>query len=106
MNVTSNYSKRGSASQALQRLSSQQNTSYRCRAAIHDRLEDTAREPRGMCVSHKKLGVRLFRCDRRKELVCRLNLWRMELFKYMKACHGVAGSNGVRSTLSPPRCRH
>ena len=26
--------------------------------------------------------------------------------KYMKACHGVAGSNGVRNTLSPPRCRH
>ena len=37
-----------------------------------------------------------------KELVCRLNLWRMELFKYMK----VGSSNGVRSTLSSPRCRH
>jgi hypothetical protein len=24
---------------------------------------------------------------------------RMELFKYMKACYGVAGSNGVRNTL-------
>jgi hypothetical protein len=31
--------------------------------------------------------------------VCRLNLWRMELFKYMKVCHGVR-------RLPPPRCRH
>jgi hypothetical protein len=52
------------------------------------------------------LSVRLLRWDGRKELVCRLNLWRMELFTYMKTCHGVAGSNGVRSTLSPPRCCH
>jgi hypothetical protein len=39
-------------------------------------------------------------------LVCRLNLWRMKLFKYMKVCHGVAGSRGVRNTLSSPHCRH
>jgi hypothetical protein len=29
------------------------------------------------------------------ELVCRLNLWRMELFKYMKACQAAVA-----------RCRH
>jgi hypothetical protein len=29
-----------------------------------------------------------------------LNLWRMELLKYMKACQGIPGSQGT--TLSPP----
>ena len=29
------------------------------------------------------------------KLVCPLNLWRMELFKYMKVCQGVAGGHTV-----------
>ena len=32
---------------------------------------------------------------RMEELVCRLNLWRMELFKYIKVCQDVPGSQGT-----------
>lgn len=37
--------------------------------------------------------VRLFRWDGRKELVCRLKLWRMELFKYMEVWPRLAGTS-------------
>jgi hypothetical protein len=61
-------------------------------AAFGGNEKSTHREDQHSC---QTFGVRW------KELVCQLNLWRMELFKYMKACHGVAGSNGVRR-----HCRH
>ena len=43
-------------------------------------------------------AVRLFWWDGRKELVCRLNIWRMELFKYMKVCQA--------AVAHVTRCRH
>ena len=40
-----------------------------------------------------------------EELVCQLNLWRMELSKYRKVCQDVAGNQGLCNTLSSPHCR-
>jgi hypothetical protein len=34
-------------------------------------------------------------CVGMEELVCRLSLWKMEFFKYMKVCQGVPGSQGT-----------
>ena len=43
------------------------------------------------------------RADGGVKLVCPLNLWRMELFKYMRVCQAAMAHVG---TLSPPHCRH
>ena len=64
-------------------------------------VQDTPPRPGGEFQGGPSVSVR--GADGGEGLVCRLNLWRMELFKYTNICQAVMAHVG---TLSLPRCRH